>query len=93
MAFLVGLSYTVTAAEKPMVVTSVPVEEQVDNTSQTETSDVAPENSDEDSELTKKKRKKKKKSKTTKIILSGAFLVLVIVIWVLTGGEGWNSRG
>lgn len=93
MAFLIGVSYTVNATEAPGLSIQVPAEEQVDNTNQNQTSEVTPDNPDEDSELTKKKRKKKKKNKTTKIILSSAFIVLVVVIWVLTGGEGWNSRG
>lgn len=46
-----------------------------------------------DSEANKKRRKKKKKKATWKYIVSGVGLALVIVFWVLTGGEGWNSRG
>lgn len=46
-----------------------------------------------DSESNKKRRKKKKKKATWKYIVSGVGLALVIVFWVLTGGEGWNSRG
>ncbi len=88
---LLGTSVLSTAGEIPGVSqmsTNVPVP--VNATPDNGVS-IEEENNLSDAE-SQKKKKKKKKMKTWHYIASGAFLVLVIVIYVLTGGEGWSSR-
>lgn len=38
------------------------------------------------------KKKKKKKLKTWQYIVGGVLIALIVVIWVVTGGEGFSSR-
>ena len=48
--------------------------------------------SETDASVQNAKKKKKKKMKTWHYIASGVFIALIIVFYVITGGEGWSSR-